>query len=178
MRILVIGIATLAAGCATLTEDAMTPVALSFSDGSEGICELQNKRGIWSADLPGTVSIRKSDDVLKYDCETENGRSVTGGIPSRMGGKIVASAVFIDFGITDAITDKHREYPANFVIPVKREESAAEGVSGTTAESAAGVTNGQTDRYQQLETLNDLRERGIITDEEFEAEKKKVLESE
>jgi hypothetical protein len=35
-----------------------------------------------------------------------------------MGGKIIASAVFLDFGIVDAITDKHREYPASYVIPV------------------------------------------------------------
>jgi len=39
-----------------------------------------------------------------------------------MGGKIVASAVFLDFGITDAITDKHRRYPANFVIVVPAEK--------------------------------------------------------
>jgi len=32
--------------------------------------------------------------------------------------KIIASAVFLDFGIVDAITDKHREYPASYVIPV------------------------------------------------------------
>jgi predicted unusual protein kinase regulating ubiquinone biosynthesis (AarF/ABC1/UbiB family) len=37
-----------------------------------------------------------------------------------MGAKIVASAIFLDFGIVDAITDKHREYPANYVIPIKR----------------------------------------------------------
>jgi hypothetical protein len=35
-----------------------------------------------------------------------------------MDAKIVASAVFIDFGITDSITDKHRQYPASFVIPI------------------------------------------------------------
>ena len=34
--------------------------------------------------------------------------------------QIVASAVFLDFGITDAITDKHREYPASYVIPIKK----------------------------------------------------------
>jgi len=28
--------------CATLTEDAMTPVAFSFSDGAEGKCNLSN----------------------------------------------------------------------------------------------------------------------------------------
>ncbi len=104
-------------GCATLTEDAMTPIAMSFSDGSNGECKLQNKRGAWMPQLPATISVRKSDDGLKYDCETEDGRKVFGEIPSTMGAKIVASAVFLDFGIVDAITDKHRKYPASFVIP-------------------------------------------------------------
>lgn len=107
-------------GCATLTEDAMTPVAISFSDGSSGTCELQNKRGIWTAQLPQTVSIRKSDDDLKYKCQTQDGRTVVGTIPSEMGAKIIASAVFLDFGITDAITDKHRKYPSSFVVPIQR----------------------------------------------------------
>ncbi len=39
-----------------------------------------------------------------------------------MGGKIIASAVFLDFGITDAITDKHRRHPASFVIPIKKKK--------------------------------------------------------
>jgi hypothetical protein len=34
-------------GCATLTNDAMTPVAISFSDGSDGQCVFRNKRGTW-----------------------------------------------------------------------------------------------------------------------------------
>ena len=33
--------------------------------------------------------------------------------------KIGASVLFIDLGITDAITDKHRTYPSNFVLPVQ-----------------------------------------------------------
>jgi hypothetical protein len=34
-----------------------------------------------------------------------------------MGGKIVASAVlFLDLEITDAITNKHRRYPASYVV--------------------------------------------------------------
>jgi hypothetical protein len=107
-------------GCATLTNEAMTPVALSFSDGSDGTCTLQNKRGMWTAQLPTTTLIRRSDDVLKYECETTDGRKAVGAIPSTMGGKIVASAVFLDFGIVDAITDKHREYPASFVIPIAK----------------------------------------------------------
>ncbi|NKC11769.1 MAG: hypothetical protein GKR94_06055 [Gammaproteobacteria bacterium] len=107
-------------GCATLTNDAMTPVALSFSDGSDGRCKLENKRGVWDAQLPTTTLIRRSDDVLRYDCETTDGRKAAGSIPSTIGAKIIASAVFLDFGIVDSITDKHREYPASFIIPVAK----------------------------------------------------------
>jgi hypothetical protein len=107
-------------GCATLTEDAMTPVALSFSDGSNGQCKLQNKRGAWPVQIPTTASVRKSDDPLKYECKTGDGREAFGSIPSEMGGKIIASAVFIDFGITDAITDKHRQYASSYVIPMAK----------------------------------------------------------
>ncbi len=118
--LLVAALAAGTVGCATLTEDAMTPVAVSFSDGSNGSCKLRNKRGLWQTSIPATVMVRKSDDALTYDCETEDGRDVAGAIPSRMGGKIVASAVFLDLGIVDAITDKHREYPESFVIPLPR----------------------------------------------------------
>ena len=34
--------------------------------------------------------------------------------------KMGASVVIWDLGITDAITDKAREYPVSFVIPVKK----------------------------------------------------------
>jgi hypothetical protein len=107
-------------GCATLTEDAMTQIALSFSDGTEGECQLTNKRGAWSTPIPNTIYVRKSDDSLIFHCEAEDGRRVTGAIPSTMGGKIIASAIFLDFGITDSITDKHRKYPPSYVIPITR----------------------------------------------------------
>jgi hypothetical protein len=117
---LVLAVSTV--GCATLTNDPMTPIALSFSDGSNGNCRLQNKRGAWEVPIPATYAVRRSDDPLKYDCSTADGRTAFGSMPSTIGAKIVASAVFIDFGITDAITDKHREYPSSFVIPMKQKE--------------------------------------------------------
>lgn len=125
-KILIAVLTASTVGCATLTEDAMTPISFSFSDGVEGDCGLSNKRGVWSTPVPGTISVRKSDDVLKYECTTEDGRKAIGSIPSEMGGKIVASAVFLDLGITDAITDKHRKYPVSYVIPMPRKDSPAE----------------------------------------------------
>jgi hypothetical protein len=65
--------------------------------------------------------IRRSDDSLIYDCTTDDGRIATGYIRSEMeGGKMAASVVFLDLGITDAITDKHRTYQSDIVIPVIR----------------------------------------------------------
>lgn len=106
--------------CASITNDSHQPVALSFSDGSEGTCTLRNKREVYEVKIPSATMIRRSDDLLQYDCLSHNGKKGIGGIPSTMGGKIVASAVFLDFGIVDAITDKHREYPQSFVIPVQK----------------------------------------------------------
>ena len=106
--------------CASITNDAFVPMALSFSDGSSGTCQLTNKRMSIEAPIPSSPMVRRSDDNLQLNCTTEDGRSAFASVPSTMGGKIVASAVFIDFGITDAITDKHREYPASYVIPVKK----------------------------------------------------------
>lgn len=111
---------TLASGCATIVNDANIPLAVSFSDGSAGECEFTNKRGVWSSDIPTkSVMIRRSDDPLAYACKTHDGRSVTGSIKSEIEGeKVAASVVFWDLGITDAITDKHRTYQGNIVIPV------------------------------------------------------------
>ena len=105
--------------CATIVNDPNVPVALSFSDGSDGNCTLTNKRGQWSGKVPGTFSIRRSDDILRYNCKTDTGKTGIGGIASSMeGAKLGASVLFFDLGITDAITDKHRTYAPSFTIPV------------------------------------------------------------
>ena len=121
-KIVVLVLVVILFGCATLTEDAMAPISLSFSDGSNGQCVLQNKRGSWTVEIPASVYVRKSDDVLRFTCKTEDGREASGAIESEMGAKIIASAVFLDLGITDAITDKHRRYASSFVIPIKKAE--------------------------------------------------------
>ena len=107
-------------GCATIVNDPNIPLEVSFSDGSSGHCDFTNKRGSWSSDIPAkNVMIRRSDDDLVYECATADGRKATGTIESEIeGGKMAASVVFWDLGITDAITDKHRTYQGTVVIPV------------------------------------------------------------
>lgn len=120
-RVLIVtALASLTAACATIVNDPNIPVTLTFSDGSSGSCELDNKRGRWNIEIPGTEMIRRSDDALKYRCETDDGRTAVGSIVSEIEGeKLGASVLFFDFGITDAITDKHRTYQGNVTIPIK-----------------------------------------------------------
>ena len=106
--------------CATIVNDAEVPVTLSFSDGSSGSCNLSNKRAQYRVDIPGTQMVRRSDDALKFDCKTVDGKTAFGSIPSEIeDAKLAGSVVFFDLGITDSITDKHRTYTPNFTIPVK-----------------------------------------------------------
>jgi len=109
-------------GCVTIVNEPNIPLTVSFSDGSTGECNFHNKRGSWSSQIPtSTIMIRRSDDSLMYDCTTEDGRIATGYIRSEMeGGKMAASVIFLDLGITDAITDKHRTYQSDIVIPILR----------------------------------------------------------
>lgn len=165
-RVLLLVSAALMTGCATLTEDAMTPIAISLSDGSPGKVTLTNKRGVWEAKIPSTVSVRKSDDGLKYEAISSDGRRAVGVIPSEMGAKIVASAVFIDFGITDAITDKHRKYPVSYVIPI---DAAAR-------EEGQGVTPVSTSTESRLAELDKLRKSGAISEEEFQKKRKEIID--
>jgi len=106
--------------CATIVNDAEVPVTLSFSDGSSGNCKLSNKRAQYQVEVPGTHRVRRSDDALKFDCKTSEGKTAFGSIPSEIeDAKLAGSVVFFDLGITDSITDKHRTYTPNFTIPVK-----------------------------------------------------------
>ena len=106
-------------GCATLTNDPTQPVNFVVV-GCEGVknieCTASNKRGSWAFDPPETVHIRRSDDMLRVRCQVPDHRAFSQSIASRMDAKFTASVVFLDLGITDAITDKHREYPTQVVL--------------------------------------------------------------
>lgn len=147
----------------------MTPIAISFSDGSSGKVTLTNKRGVWEARIPSTISVRKSDDGLKYEASTNDGRRAVGVIPSEMGAKIVASAVFIDFGITDAITDKHRKYPVSYVIPVDPKPESEHSKSTQASEQTKTIE-------ARLAEIDRLLKAGAISEEEHAKKRKEILD--
>ena len=67
--------------CATIVNDANVPVSLSFSDGSSGNCQLTNKRVSLSVSIPSTTMVRRSDDALRFNCQTDSGKKGFGSIP-------------------------------------------------------------------------------------------------
>ncbi len=105
-------------GCATLTSDSHPQISFN-AVGCEPFslqCEAWNKRELYTFSPPAKLGVRRSDDALHITCTDKEGRRFAESVTSTVGGKIVASAVFLDLGITDAITDMHREYPQSVTI--------------------------------------------------------------
>ena len=100
--------------CESVTNDGGIPLSLSFSDGSEGACTLQNIRIYTTVDIPSTSMIYNSDDNLQYDCKLEKGRTAFGEIPNTMGDTTLTHSMI------SSITDQHSGYSASFVIPIER----------------------------------------------------------
>jgi len=115
-----VALGLLSTACSTLTKDSHVPINLSFSDNSAGNCDLQNKRESYEVEIPGTENIRRSDDALRYDCKTKDGRPAKGSIPSKIGNSMAGNIIFGGGigAVIDATNDYHREYPGQFVIPV------------------------------------------------------------
>ncbi len=101
-------------GCAIITNDSKSPIAVSFSDGSSGHCVFENKHGSWDEMIPTTTQARPSDGPVNYRCTTLDGRETSGSIANPP----VTRTILLDFGLVEALTDKQPEPPANYVIPV------------------------------------------------------------
>ena len=118
MKLFIILMVFAVSGCATLTNDAMQPVAFrTLGCPDSGVrCVATNKRGQYEFTPPTSVLIRRSDDVLKVECQDANGKQHRESVASSIGITKMAMSVVLDLGITDAITDKHRSYPQQVLI--------------------------------------------------------------
>lgn len=117
----VFAVAAALAGCATLTNDPETPIALVFSNGEKGSCKLTNKRGAWIVSVPSKSMVRRSSDLLRYDCETESGKIGFGTIKSGIEAEktAVSTVGFFYGGFVDFANDTYRTYPESVIIQVK-----------------------------------------------------------
>ena len=107
-------------GCSSIVSDKMATISIQAPDCPPGtICTLSHKKGSWDMQPPGTITIPKSDDLLRVSCRTPDGKLLTQSANSGFGGMFWGNIIF-GGGIgmlVDAGTDAHREYPASIIIP-------------------------------------------------------------
>ena len=83
-KILILASTLILTSCATIVNDANVPVALSFSNGKR-LANCLIKISL-QTNIPGTHMIRRSDDALRFNCETASSKKAFGSIPSEMEG--------------------------------------------------------------------------------------------
>ena len=112
-------VALAAGGCATISNDPMIPVTFVAPHCEQDLqCTATNKRGQWPFSPPQTVMIRRSDDTLRIQCNAPGGtKTLTHAVTSEMEHGKMGASILLDLGITDSITDKHRKYADQVVIP-------------------------------------------------------------
>ena len=107
-------------GCATITRDLDQNIELTSPGCSEPVaCTFVNKKGSWTSEAPGMVSVRRSDDPLQVSCEAGS-RHWRKEISGQRGGWALANAILGGAigAIVDANTDAHWDYPVSITVPI------------------------------------------------------------
>lgn len=118
--LLAAALAALVIGCATLTREPNQNIGLTAPGCTEPVqCTFTNKKGTWSAEVPGMVSVRRSDDPLRIACKMGDEQwheKVEGQRGGRAWGNVILGGGV--GGIVDANTDAHWDYPAALTVPM------------------------------------------------------------
>jgi hypothetical protein len=159
----------LVAGCASITGSKNQPVSVnSVCDGEQvkgASCTLTNDKGSWFVKTPGSVVISKSTGDLAVTCKFgDSSQSATFQSKSNGGvwGNLIAGGI-IGYAV-DASSGAGFDYPPSMTVQFS-ENCALAKASG----------NGKGDVESRLRNLNNLLERGLITENEFKTRRKKVL---
>ena len=152
-------------GCASITESKNQSMSVTTGDITGAMCTLSNSKGSYFVNLtPGTVSVRNACDPLAITC-TKKGYvpsnpaagTVQDKAKSMAWGNIVFGGII---GIAvDRSTGAGCQYPQqNVFYPMQK----------------ASADSGKTD-IEELKNLKELLDTGVITQDEFDKAKKKVL---
>ena len=152
-------------GCASITESKNQSMSVSTGDITGAMCTLSNSKGSYYVNsTPGSVMVRNACDQLTVTCTKEGyvpanpaAGSVQDVAKDMAWGNIVFGGII---GIAvDRSTGAGCSYPQqNIIFPMKK------------ASAGDVITD-----IQKLKELKELLDAGIITEEEFEMAKNKVL---
>ena len=152
-------------GCASITESKNQSMSVSTGNVTGAMCTLSNSKGSYYVNsTPGSVMVRNACDQLTVTC-TKEGYVPTnpgaGSVQDEAKGMAWGNIVFGGIiGIAvDRSTGAGCSYPQqNIIFPMKK--------------ASAGDIKSD---IQKLKELKELLDEGIITKEEFEIAKSKVL---
>ena len=134
-----------------------------------GICGTNDRAE--STDLEKIQNIDQNQNCMQKCCGLSVTQIQTGGI--QQVGNLITSSGIIAFGLT------RPESVITLINQAKddREEAkyAAPRQQAIVREAAPVVATPQKSKMEQLKELNELKKEGILTEEEFAEEKKKVL---
>ncbi len=115
-------------GCATITSSEMQPVSVTTEDGKgasleKAKCSLRNDKGVWEAESPSFVQVRRSSNDLLVECTKEGYPVGTLRAISRAAGGMFGNIIF--GGGIGAIIDHSKGTGYNYpnTLPVKMGQS-------------------------------------------------------
>jgi hypothetical protein len=185
-------------GCASITGTTGQSVSVETRHKEKQVagasCEINNSRGKWYITSPGSTQIRRSNEDLIVICTKDGVDSGQATVISDTKGSMFGNILF--GGGIGAIIDHSNgsayEYPT--LIQVMMGESVTIGTPPTNSATASQSNVAPAFRDQasptqqqssmpmsnpatQLETLDDLRKRGLITQQDYDAKKVEILKN-
>ena len=191
----------LLSGCASITGTKNEPVSVDTFYKNQEItgcdCKLVNDKGVWFTKTPGSVVIQKSYENLVITCTKDGIDTGSAIFESKAGGgawgNILAGGPIgyvidrssgagfdypptmnVDMGILNKLVERLKQEQA--ASSVGESKSGATASSTSTATNLATATLGSNSTSQKLRDLQSLRNDGVITEEEFQSKKQKLLE--
>jgi hypothetical protein len=162
-------------GCATITRG--TEEAFAIESTPPG-ADARLSTGL-SCKTPCSVKVKRRGDftveISKEGYETVTATvtsSIDGAGGAGMAGNVLVGGI-IGAGIDAGSGAMHSHRPNPLTVQLTKADMSGPSTKAAQDEPDASSPS---DVYIQLKQFSELKERGIITDEEFEAEKKKLLE--
>jgi hypothetical protein len=187
-------------GCASITGTTGQSVSVETRAKDKQVsgasCELTNSRGKWYITSPGSTQIRRSNEDLIVMCSKEGFEAGRASVVSDTKGSMFGN-ILLGGGIgalVDHSNGSAYEYPN--LIQIMMGESVTIGTPQTNAATAAQSNVAPAFRDQttsiaasqpnnpglpnpakQLEQLDSLRKKGLITKDEYDTKKSEILKN-
>jgi hypothetical protein len=184
-------------GCASIAGEKTQPITFkTILDSNEvsGIgCTLTNDAGTWFVTTPGSVTVHKSTGDLSVDCKKDdlNGHdtlvsksngAVWGNILAGGGiGYIVDRNTGAGFNYPDTDVVQLHKIPqansSNAPQPSKDDSPKADTIAANNNSSSVTVSSSENSVEKKLAELKALKDKNLITDEEYGKKKELLLNS-